>query len=625
MNVTGEPVLVFLGAGGAHPRVDAWNVDSGEIHEFVEFPPMHSAYAIGVNWETGTLAVGTKGGLIYLIDSAQNQGSDKPVVTRKLLQGAPLVSACWVSASLVAASDTAGRCLLWRTDADVPPRPFYVGEGIICSLVTTADELAAGLSSEGKIIFWRIPEGRLVQTVKVPAPPPMSALVRMVYWPSRNVFICPGAQGSISLYDLERDCLTELHAHQGALYAISPFDECLVTAGIEDHRLKVWPPDCDRPTYDFRVQERFISAGEVCGWPPKLLLIELHGSARTYMVEGGELLHISRLAGSEYRVVAAFPSEELQALYARKKHEEVHRIVTDIRYSEGRASEDAVNGMHGRLIDMGYEPVSLALRAEQAEQKGDIVEGLKLRSALIQMLPEDHPNACPSMERYASLCEKAWQVNEAVSVYQRIRSTDPTFPILMRTTNLAQMAALVAENHWVIEPDIELEVIIASATALGKRFFGRYMIKKLGPEPCGSVTSEAVVEKYEQVGGKSRDKRLPAAVIERIWWLSRAGADEIDLITFGDGQTNGIKGLQVALQVLYVDLDTVLIPTLLFDWRETRGGQSTEEEDECVRKALADLRKKDVTNAYLSKVLTAVNKAVRRLVTEGRSQWGRRG
>ena len=106
------------------------------------------------------------------------------------------------------------------------------------------------------------------------------------------------------------------------------------------------------------------------------------------------------------------------------------------------------------------------------------------------------------------------------------------------------------------------------------------------------------------------------------WWLSRAGANEIDLITFGDGQTNGIKGLQFALQVLYGDLDTVLIPVVLFDWRDTREGQSIEEENDRVCKALADLRKKDVSNAYLSKVHMALNQAIRRLVTEGRSQWG---
>ena len=62
MNSIWQPDIAFLGAGGNKPRVEAISAETGETWKLVEFPPEHSAYALDLSSEDGSLAIGTKGG-----------------------------------------------------------------------------------------------------------------------------------------------------------------------------------------------------------------------------------------------------------------------------------------------------------------------------------------------------------------------------------------------------------------------------------------------------------------------------------------------------------------------------------------------------------------------------------
>jgi len=110
---------------------------------------------------------------------------------------------------------------------------------------------------------------------------------------------------------------------------------------------------------------------------------------------------------------------------------------------------------------------------------------------------------------------------------------------------------------------------------------------------------------------------LPEASVEQVWWLSRGKTEKIDLIGFGKGQTNGIKGLQFALQVLNGELETVVIPAIIFDTRKISSGVSIKEKNENLSSILDQIINKALSNPYLSSVHMAFNTAIRRLVTKG--------
>jgi hypothetical protein len=615
--------IMFLGAGGKEPRLDAV-MDSGETRRLLELPPTHSAYAISIESEDGSIAVGTKGGSVNILAGNGVPKTGEPVQYWQLAQGAPVLSACWICKSVLAVSDTARRCLLWDTIQKEFLRPLETGGETICSLVNLADGLLAGLSTNGKLLFWHPWEGRLVKKTDGPPPPITSALVQMVYWPAERALAYPARNGNLTLVGPEKDDRRELAAHQGAFYAISAFGGNLLTVGKEDGRIKVWEAGPDKPRHDYQGVEEVISAVALGNQPTKLLLVDARGIASAYTLEDGELRHLGRMPGKDYRVAVVPSAERIQALYAKRQEEEVRRIVTEIQEGVERVPEEDITRLHSRLTELGYEHVSLALRAEQADKNGKIVETLEFYFGLVRILPQDNPSIFASMERYAASLEKAWHLPEADAVRRRILDFDPNYQFNACPNNLGEAADLVRGENWVIEPDIPIEHVIESANVIGKRLIGRYAMRLEAPQSCCRVllTPEMIAEKYERVRRESGKKGLPGATTERVWWISREGYDEVQLVPFGDGATNTIKGLQFAVQVSCVELDTVVTPVVLFDWRAVLPGETVEEGNKRACAALRRIGDEALSNSYLGAVDHSVRLALRRLVTEKRSERG---
>lgn len=627
MTLEWQPDLILVGSGGDDPCVAIFEADIGETRKLIRLQPGHSAYAIAIDTEQEIIAVGTKSGLIYLVTSLQTQDLDDPTPNNKLVQGASILSVCWSKKTLLVVSDIAGRCLVWHTKLDINPQPLKVMEGDICCLLNLKGGKLAGLSSTGQLHFWKTSPSQLVHTVNVPAPPPIKALVRMLYWQSRQALVFPGPEGSLTIFELEDNRITKLDAHNRNFYAISSFGEDLLTVGMEDGRLRIWQPDTDKPIYDLEAPKGVISASSVGDSHNKILLIDRQGTASLYILENDNLRLLSLLRGKDYRVIVTPDPEKIRVFYAQQREDEIRDIFTEIRDKMGRAPTEVIDRLHSRLIKLGYEHISLMIRGEQAEQEGDLIEALKCRSSMMRILPAKDPKTCISLEKYASLLERLWHLTEAVDIYKRIVRIEPTYQFVLKHNVLARNAELVKNKNFVIEPDISIQHITDSANIIGKEFIGRYIIKRLQQEPCGSVglTAEAIAEKYNMVRKSPGKEGLPPAITERVWWISREDVDEIDIVAFGDGQTNTVKGLQFALQISSGDMSTVVFPLIIFDWRVASKSQFMEENNDKSSNALKSLRGKATSNLYVAAVHGALRHTLRLLITENLSKKRRKG
>jgi hypothetical protein len=192
----------------------------------------------------------------------------------------------------------------------------------------------------------------------------------------------------------------------------------------------------------------------------------------------------------------------------------------------------------------------------------------------------------------------------------------------LHRNNLAEAARLLKDENWVIEPDIPIDDIIKSATLIGKLFYGRYVIKELGAASCGGVrlTPELIADKYGRVRSGPQWGEFPAATAEQVWWISKRGCDRIQLVSFGEGATNDIRGLQFAIKVSLGELDTVVSRVVLFDWRKVLPGDFPEAGNGKAMEALTRIHDKASYIPYLDAVGKAVQEALRRLITENRRQ-----
>ncbi|MBW1784115.1 MAG: hypothetical protein JRL30_25670 [Deltaproteobacteria bacterium] len=602
--------------------MSVFDTDSRQITWVGELPIGHSIYSIDIDFENGMIALGTRGGLIEIVPDPSERESENGE-SRSLIQGAPLLSVCWAGKELLAASDNAGRSLLWKTDQETVFGSLQVTGGPICCMTRLYNDILAGLSSTGVLHLWHLSDQKLFRVINCPSPPPIKGLVKMVYWPSRQALAWPGQEGSLNLFDIETEQIVQIGAHIGDFYAISPQDDNLITIGMGDGRLKIWTADALENVQDHAVPCGAISAAIAEGTKTEILIIKRNGTATLYSHERDALRFRTELPGKNYRTAKSYACEITRSYSSRERTMEVEKIISDIRSGNGRVGKEVIEVLHSRLIDLGYEHVSLAIRAEEASQRGDIVEGLKLRYCLIELLPGDAKEACPAMEEYAAILQRAWHLDEAESACKHIQAIDPNYQFTINTTRIKEMASKITETECLIDPDIPIEQIISTATHIGKPFSGRYLINELPLENSRiRLDPEVIQKKYEHVRKENPGQGLPAAVLKQ---LTRISGEEIcisEYVVFEDEKENDLKGLQMALQILPTDLGTVVTPMILFDWRNGHPEETVQKRNERAEKALHNIRKNASSDPYLSALYRATKHALRRAFTEKSQQEG---
>ena len=85
------------GSGWKNPRLDILDISRSEIPQVVSFPELHRIYAVDINPENDLIAIGSKDGIIHLIDNSAFRNTDEFELKKRINHGAPILSVCWAS------------------------------------------------------------------------------------------------------------------------------------------------------------------------------------------------------------------------------------------------------------------------------------------------------------------------------------------------------------------------------------------------------------------------------------------------------------------------------------------------------------------------------------------------
>jgi len=300
------------------------------------------------------------------------------------------------------------------------------GEGVICTLLKLDENNLVGLSSQGELIGWTLPDAEIVKSVALLPPPILRALVHMAYWPAAHSMVFPGRGGILVLYDLETGEVRTQAAHEGDFYALFILNDDLATMGMKDCRFKLWKAESlDEPFMEFKVPTGVVSARNAGVDQDKIVLVTENGEAGIYSLENSALRFINKLTGSDYRAIWGPNSQEFEELRFRERASRVEQLIYEIQEKIEHNNADGIEELHCELKGLGYEQISMALLANQAFRNEDIISELKIRSELVRLLPRDNPDSFDSFERYASILEKIWQIEEAYDIYAQILTINP--------------------------------------------------------------------------------------------------------------------------------------------------------------------------------------------------------
>ena len=552
---------LLLGRGGPGPGMTAVGMDGAAVRTVMDTPVGHSVYAIDVDAVNGLIAAGTRAGSVELLSSRQVPGRFERCVLQGCAQGASVLSVCIIDTSYLASADIAARFLLWRLQ-EQPDKPVALetrGEQV-CSAAWIPSERLVGLTANGKLLFWSVPDFQLLDVVEGPRPSPKLALIRLCHWLNHNSLVYPAQNGQLVACELDGLRLTVAAAHEGAFYVCIPDGDQLHTIGHADGVMRAWD-GVDDSSRECRVPRGIIAGAALDGGPAKFLLVGHNGEAGTYAVESGSLNRVGSLDGNHYRTISG-PSLQARQEHARRQLTSRCEQLRSHCLEELNAGRmDDLEDSHQELVELGAESVSLTLRVQQAVQQQDLISELKARRRLAVLMP-DQPKS--SFIRFARVLETTWQLAEAARVRATLVSDDIT---LDPTGWLEKATAILAGADWVVQTETPMRLLVEAATVLERPFVGHWAVATSEPVPFpdGDLTAQSVAAKYAQVLAEHGLDDLPNARVRRTWWISDDGIERTDIIVFTDAPGRNGPRLCPAIQLVSDGLRDAFIPWTLFD------------------------------------------------------------
>lgn len=609
----------FLGMGGLHPGVLRIPPEEGEALRLLDLPSGHSVYALDLDPQNRHMAAGTRDGRIEILALPRDNGTGAEVVA-SLEQGAPVLSVCFVGDGRLAATDTRGRCLLWEPFAH-PHTPSVLktkGE-TICSLLSLPEGGLLGLSSRGQLLRWEIQGEKLVAAVAGPAPPAKLALVNTALGPKGKAAAYPGADGSLVLCDLASMQLQSYMAHRDGFYAVFTLDQEFCTVGASDSLIKGWSESTGSLSWQCRAPANVIAGRQAGTRGGQVLLITRQGQAQFCALEAGQLRLQQTLGASECRTVAAvlpqIRRDYLHGMRTAKARLLLDQIQKDL--VDGRTKN--LEPLLGEMEILGYQATSLELRARQAALDQNLMAELQARRTLIQILSDNAPGTRESLDRYADVLEKGWQVHEALAMRNRSAPADRD----SARNWLLQTSQCMRDESWIAQADVPVPTLLQAATMVGQPFAGRWVLQALGniPIPEARLSPGDIVDKYHRVKAEDGRAGLPVATTCTVPWLSRQMPRVVPTMFLDGLADQATEGLEVAVQILQDGLGTVLLPFAVFRVRPRRAEEPVEEHNRHVAQDLARIGEPAQSGPWIREVLQIVYLALRELRTQAMCRW----
>ncbi len=252
---------------------------------------------------------------------------------------------------------------------------------------------------------------------------------------------------------------------------------------------------------------------------------------------------------------------------------------------------------------------------------GELTNAVEQCFNLKNIIPKNNPHAYSSLEKYACLLEKTYNLHEFSKICTLILKIDPINHHaleIIRRCNLFNFE----QNSWIIEPDIPIKTVIKAASAINNQVSGRFAINSLGKIICEDIKLDTgmIIEKYQEIQNKTDNSFLPTIISEQVCWFSKKSIENSQILSFSNKLDPNFRHLQFVVKVVCNNIDTVLIPAIVFDCRFPKIADSNDTGTVDVLHIYNSLLNNPSSNAYLRKIHKALNHTLQRIITRKKSR-----
>ena len=602
---------VILGSGGIQPGVAVLDPDTKQLEKALKLDAGESVYAIDVSPDENILAAGTKTGFLYLLER-DSFDSNEELQVKKLIHGSSVLSVCFIDSFNLAVTDVSGRCLLWRLGTKKTCRQIHTGNNVICSLFKISPNHMAGISVDGRLILWDLTGFDIIEIYKIPKPPVLSALLKPVYWPANKIWLWPGEGGLLVMFDPQTSNINIISAHKRDFYATLVFDDEIITAGKDEGILKRWRIHGDNITAEnISAPEGIITA--TC-WGDKrcqLLLATDEGDSAIYRINNGYLEPVHKMPNQHYRIAISPDIDKYRLGLKERKTSRAEKICTELESKINSHKWTDSQHLHKKLIELGFEHISLIFKAREAVEKDDIVGELRYLNRLYHLIKRKNLNITYYFDRFAFLLEKTWQLEKAQFVYEELEYHE-------NTQRLSAICKIIDSNNSIIEADIDIPALINSATILNEPFTGCYCFRQVASDINLNidVTPAQFTALYETLRKQNGGASLPPAATKKVNWLSDGKKQPAEVIVFSVTEKASKYNIEFGIKIIRSLMQTTMTEVLLFEIEKISEEIDTQEHNNKVLIEFNKFREDISLHGQIRKVHNSVNLVIRQFINQ---------
>jgi len=602
---------VILGGGGIQPGVDVLDPDTRQLQKILKLAAGESVYAIDMSPDENMLAAGTKTGFLYLLEKDSFDSKDEFQV-KKLIHGSSVLDVCFIDSFNLAVTDVSGRCLLWRLGVEKTCRQIHTANNVLCCLFKISANQMAAISVDGKLLIWDLTDFNIIENHKIPKPPALSALLRPVYWPAKKIWLWPGEGGLLVKFDSQTSNINTISAHKKDFYAISVFDDEIITIGKDESILKRWRVD------EGNITSENISAPDgvimAACWGDKrrqLLLATDQGNSAIYQINNGHLEYVHEMPNQHYRIAVGPDIDEYRLGLKQRKTNHAERICSELENKINSHKLTNSKHLYEKLTELGFEHVSLIFKAKEAAKNDDIVGELKYLNRLYCLIKRKKLNITYCFDRLAYLLERTWRLTKAQSVYKELGHHE-------NAQRLSALCNIIESDNFIIEADIEISALINSATILNESFTGCYCFRQVASDISLNidVTPDKFIELYEILRKQNGGASLPPAAAKKVRWLSDGKSQQAEVIVFSATKKDSNNGIELGIKIIRSLMQTTMTPVLLFDIEKTSEDISPQEHNDKVLIEFNKFKGNLSAHGQLRKIHSSINLAIRQFINQ---------
>jgi len=421
--------VIFGGGGSKNSSLIMWPRPSEGSKPLVisKFKPNHSIYALAISPNGNKVAAGTKKGILQVHSLTNFQASENSSPLLEVYHLPAVTSLAFCTEDILASGNLKGQIKLWSIPEKRQLAEFSAHSSGVFALRQMGSLVLASIGGDNMLRVWDLD----TLEAKYESPPftlpRISSFMSLDYDFANGLLMHPSRNGDIHLYDTRNEFTKHLiQAHSGDFSALACGNKYIVTAGLEDKTIKLWPSSMDT---DMPIKEEKGPSGVwTVSWGGTNSIITAYtdGSSQIWKFDG-DILPGHRFYNLDLRATIGLPVR-LVANYQI----EAERQWRDSKLAEARELMNQPERQRelvvivNELKEHGFSAEAVLILADTAKAQNQLLWELESRLALVEGLGNNKA-VLSSLYALGELLQKLKEPKLAQGYFEKILQIDENY------------------------------------------------------------------------------------------------------------------------------------------------------------------------------------------------------